>query len=329
MPRVAVVFTGGTISMRFDPVRGGNVPALDGAAILASTPGLEGIADVVPIDYGLVPASHFRFPQLFEVAGLVRDALADPSVAGAVVVQGTDTIEETAFFFDVVLSGPKPVVVTGAMRAASDAGYEGPANLRDAVRAAASPLLRDAGCVVALAGTIEPADDVIKVHTSAYTAFRSANAGRLGEIAGDQVLLARRRTRRRTLPGVTSAAEPVPLITATVSMDATILDAVAGTARGIVVEATGSGNTSPELLEGAVRAMARGVPVVVATRATAGRIAPAYAFPGGGAQWAKAGAILAGSLHPLKARILLALGLSAGLDDAGLRALFADPAPGE
>ena len=109
-------------------------------------------------------------------------------------------------------------------------------------------------------------------------------------------------------------------------MDASILDAVAAGARGIVVEATGSGNTSPELLEGAVRAMARGIPVVLATRAPAGRVAPAYAFPGGGAQWAKAGAIFAGSLSGVKARILLALGLGAGLNEAGLRALFADPA---
>ena len=91
-------------------------------------------------------------------------------------------------------------MVTGAMRSASEAGYEGPANLRDAVRAAASPLFRDAGCVVVLGGTIEPADDVIKTHTSSYTAFRSANAGRLGEVAGDRVLLARRRVGRRTLP---------------------------------------------------------------------------------------------------------------------------------
>jgi L-asparaginase len=326
MARVVVVFTGGTISMRFDPARGGNVPSLDGAAILAATPGLDAIADVLPIDYGLVPASHFRFPQLFEVAGLLRDALADPAVDGAVVVQGTDTIEETAFFYDVVLPGSKPVVVTGAMRAASDAGYEGPANLRDAVRAAASPLLRDAGCVVALAGTIQPADDVVKAHTSAYTAFRSANAGPLGEVAGDQVVLARRRAGRRTLGDARSAAEPVPLITATVSMDASILDAAAATARGIVVEGTGSGNTSPELLDAAVRAMARGIPVVLATRAAAGRVAPAYAFPGGGAQWATAGAIFGGSLNALKARILLALGLGAGLDETGLRAMFAEPA---
>jgi L-asparaginase len=321
-----VVFTGGTISMQFDPVRGGNVPTLDGAAILARTPGLHEIADVTAIDYGLVPASHFRFPQLFEVASLVRDALADPAVDGAVVVQGTDTIEETAFFHDLILEGSKPLVVTGAMRSASEAGYDGPANLRDAVSAAASALLRDAGAVVVLGGTIEPADDVIKGHTSALTAFRSANGGSVGEVVGGRVLVARRRAGRRRV-ATEAAVEPIALLTALVSMDATILDAVVDRgARGVVVEATGSGNTSPELLAGAVRAMERGVPVVLATRCPAGRVSDAYAFPGGGANWSRAGAIMAGSLSGPKARVLLALGLGAGLDPGRLAALFADPA---
>ena len=326
MPRVAVVFTGGTISMLVDPVSGGNVPTLNGAAILARTPGLDEIADVVPIDYGLVPASHFRFEQLFEVARLVRDALADPAVNGAVVVQGTDTIEETAFFFDVVLRGAKPVVITGAMRSAAEAGYDGPANMRDAVRAAASPELRDAGCVVVIGGRVEPADDVIKAHTSSLTAFRSANGGPLAEVVGGRLVPLRRRLGRRVL-AVERAVEPVALVTAVVSMDASILDAVVdGGARGVVVEATGSGNTSPELLAGAVRAMARGIPVVLATRCPAGRTSTAYAFPGGGATWARAGAVMAGSMSGVKARILLALGLGAGLDRTGLGALFADPA---
>jgi L-asparaginase len=323
---VVVVFTGGTISTRFDPAAGGNVPALDGAAILARTRGLDEIADVRAIDYGLVPASHFRFPQLFEIAGLLRSALSEPDVTGAVVVQGTDTIEETAFFYDLVVEGPKPVVVTGAMRAASDDGYDGPANLRDAVRVAASPDAEGLGCVVAILGAIDAADDVTKTHATSPTTFRSLNFGPLGEVSGGRVIVGRRRAGRRVVPGATSAAEPVPLITAVVSMDASILDAVvAAGARGVVVEATGSGNTSPELLAGASRAMAAGVPVVEASRAASGRVGGAYAFPGGGAQWLRAGAIQAGYLSGPKARVALAVGLGAGLDDAELRALFADP----
>jgi L-asparaginase len=327
MARVAVVFTGGTISTAFDPVAGGNVAILDGAAILSRTPGLDAIADVVPIDRGRTPASHFTFPALLELAGVVREALADPTIDGAVIVQGTDTIEETSFCWDLVLDGDKPIVVTGAMRASDQAGFDGPANLRDAVRVAAAPSMRGEGVVVCLAGTIEPADDVTKMHASALDTFASPNGGSLGRVGEAGVALFRRRAGRRHV-ATTRAAERVHLITATVAMDGSLLDAaVAAGADGIVVAATGAGNTDPALLAAAVRAMDGGIPVALATRCPAGRAGAAYAFPGGGATWVRAGALPVGYLCAIKARVALALGLGAGLDRDGLAALLADPLP--
>ncbi|HEV8402774.1 MAG TPA: asparaginase [Candidatus Limnocylindrales bacterium] len=327
MARVAVVFTGGTISTVFDPAAGGNVPLLDGAAILDRTPGIEAIADVVAIDRGRTPASHLTFPTLLEIAAVLRDALADPSIAGAVVVQGTDTIEETSFCWDLLLDGRKPVVVTGAMRASDEAGFDGPANLRDAVRVAAAPSMRDAGVVVCLAGTIEPADDVVKMHATALDTFASPNGGSLGRVDGSGVTLSRRRTGRRQVVA-TRAAERVHLITATVAMDGSLVDAaVAAGADGIVVAATGAGNTDPRVLAAGRRAMAAGVPIALASRCVAGRAGTGYAFPGGGATWARAGALPVGHLCAVKARVALALGIGAGLDRAGLTSLLADPLP--
>jgi hypothetical protein len=109
--------TGGTISMRVDPSPGAT-SGLSGAEILARTPGLVTIAELVPIDLGRTPASHFTFEGLFEIAAAIRAAQADPAIDGVVLVQGTDVIEETAFFWDLVLDGPTPVIVTGAMRSA-------------------------------------------------------------------------------------------------------------------------------------------------------------------------------------------------------------------
>jgi L-asparaginase len=325
MARVAVVFTGGTISTAFDPVAGGNVPSLDGVAILARTPGLDGIADVVAIDRGRTPASHFTFPGLLEIAEVVRMVLADPTIDGAVVVQGTDTIEETSFCWDLVLDGPKPVVVTGAMRASDEAGFDGPANLRDAVRVAAAASMRAAGVVVCLGGTIEPADDVVKMHASALDTFASPNGGSLGRVDGTGVTIFRRRAARRHV-AATRAAERVHLITATVAMDGALLDAaVAAGADGLVVAATGAGNTDPALLAAAVRAIDAGIPVALATRCPAGRAGAAYAFPGGGATWVRAGALPVGHICAVKARVALALGIGAGLDRDGLAALLADP----
>ena len=124
------------------------------------------------------------------------------------------------------------------------------------------------------------------------------------------------------------AAERVHLVTVTVGMDGSLIDAAAGAgADAIVVAATGAGNTSPSVLAAAERAMAAGIPVVLASRCLAGRATTDYAFPGGGATWARAGAILAGTLCAVKVRVAVALGLGAGLDHEGLRALLADPLP--
>jgi L-asparaginase len=324
--RVAVVFTGGTISMRHDPVAGGNVPTLSGAEILDHVPGLDAVADVVPVDLGRTPASHFTFPALFGVWSSIRQALAWPGVDGAVVVQGTDTIEETAFFFDLLHTGDAPIVVTGAMRTASAPDYDGPANLRRAVAAAASPSLRGEGAVVVLAGTIEPADDVTKTHASSFETFQSLNAGPIGRVDGDRVIVERPRGPRRHADA-RAAAERVHLVTATVAMDGMPIDALrAAGADGFVVAATGAGNTSSELLAAAERAIADGLPVALTTRSPSGAASADYAFPGGGATWVRAGAMLAGHLGGPKARVALALGIGAGLDRDQLAALLADPA---
>lgn len=323
MSRVAAIFTGGTISMRVDETLGGNVPALDGAAILAATPGLASIADVDVVDLGRTPASHFTFIQLFQIGAAIRAAQADPAIDGVVVVQGTDVLEETAFFWDLILDGAKPVVVTGAMRAASDPRYDGPANLRDAVTAAAAADFRGQGVVTCLAGTVHAADDVTKTHASAFDTFQSLNDGPLATVRDGAIAVLRRRSLRRQV-AATTAAERVRLVVAAVAMDGAVIDALGAIGvDGLVVEATGSGNTAPGLLEAARRVMDSGAPVVLATRCPAGAAGTGYAFAGGGATWVRAGALLPGHLTGLKARVALALGLGAGLGRAALGALLA------
>jgi L-asparaginase len=325
VPRVAVVFTGGTISMGFDPVAGGNVPTLDGAAILARTPGLAAVAEVVPIDRGLKPASHFGWADLLELGRVIQRALDEAAVDGVVVVQGTDTIEETAFAWDLVIRSQKPVVVTGAMRASHEDGYDGPANLRRAVMAAAARELRDAGVVVSLNGTLEAADDVTKMHTRDFDTFQSPNRGSLGRVTDDGVVLSPRGP-RRSLPSVPGDGARVELVQAGIGSDGAMLDAAVATGvAGVVVAATGAGNTAAGLLAAAERAMADGVTVVLASRCPAGAVSTAYAFPGGGATWVRAGAIPAGTLCAIKARVALALGLGAGLGGDDVAALLADP----
>jgi L-asparaginase len=322
MPKVAVIFTGGTIAMRSEPSGGGNVPTLRGDELLAAVPGLQALADIEPIDWGLVPASHLTFDEVLDVGRRLADVLARPEIDGAVVVQGTDVIEETAFAWDLLPLPAKPVVVVGAMRSASEEGYDGPENLRNAVGAAADPALADQGIVVAMAGELHAADDVRKTHTHAYATFQSPNAGRLGLVDHGRVTLLRRRAARAQIGAVPEhAASPVPLVTVALDDGGAVAAAVARRPAGLVVAATGGGNTPPAYLEVARRLLADRVPVALTTRCPSGRARPGYGFPGGSTSWWEAGAIFTGTLDGLKARILLALGIGAGMTIVDLAAL--------
>ncbi len=316
MPRIAVVFTGGTIAMRADG--GGNVPTLRADDLLAAVPGLDRIAEIEPIDWGLVPASHLSFDQVLDIGRVLADQLSRPEIDGAVVVQGTDVIEETAFAWDLLPLPRKPVVVVGAMRSASQEAYDGPENLRNAVAAAADPRLGSQGAVVAMAGELHGADDVRKTHTHAHATFGSPNAGRLGLVADGRVTLLRRRQRVVLARTPASAALPVPVL-------GVVLDAVPivpPSPAGLVVAAAGGGNTPPAYLELARPLIESGVPVVLTTRCPSGRPMAGYGFPGGSSQWWEAGALFSGTLDALKARVLLALGLGAGLSVVELAAMY-------
>ena len=321
-PQIAVIFTGGTIAMRADTGGGGNVPALDPEALLASVPGVEDVAEIIAIDWGLVPASHLTFAQVLEIGGILAEQLARPDVVGAVVVQGTDVIEETAFAWDLLPLPAKPIVVVGAMRSASEEGYDGPDNLRSAIVAAADVSLADQGVVVAMAGEIHGADDVRKTHTHALDTFRSPNRGRLGTVTDGRVALERRRTPARLprIPG--RAALPVHLLPFALETDARVLAAMAEPPpAGLVVAAAGGGNTPPAFLALAGRLMEAGVAVALTTRCPSGQARPGYAFEGGSSQWWEKGALFTGTLDAYRARVLLALGLGAGASRAELTSM--------
>ena len=319
MPRLAVIFTGGTISMRSEPTGNGNAPALGAAALLQTVPGIERIAEVEPVDWGLVPGSHLTFEQVLDIGRVIQRQIQRPDIDGVVVVQGTDNIEETAFAWDLLPLPAKPVVVVGAMRSASQEGYDGPENLRNAIAAAAMPQLADQGVVVAMAGTIHGADAVRKTHSHAYATFQSVNAGHLGTVAEGQLMLARRR-RPAHLSAFPHRVPSVALVTALLGANAPHIPVEA---EGLIVEAMGGGNTQAELLEAARQTMDRGATVVLTTRCPSGGVRPGYGFPGGSSTWWEAGAVFSGWLDALKARVLLILALGAGLERSEVIELFA------
>ncbi len=192
------------------------------------------------------------------------------------------------------------------------------------MRVAAAPAAYGGGVLVSLAGRVHAADAVAKRHASALEAFATREGRPLGRVGHGGVRLRARGARRR-LPAVPAvAALPIPIVTAALDTDGALVQAaVHAGSRGIVIAATGAGNTHPDVLRAAVEAQARGVPVALASRTGAGSVGPFYAFPGGGATWLGAGILSAGALTPVQARVALSLALGCGLAGAALAELLA------
>jgi L-asparaginase len=296
-----VVSTGGTIAMRPDPATGKLVPAATLDELLESlawpsAPSLE--LD----DFLNVPSFDMHGPLALSLARRVLDHRAP-----TVVTHGTDTMEETVYLIDRVLPAEAPpVVLTGAQRPADESDPDGPRNLRDAIRVAATPEARGRGAMIVFAGEIHAAREVRKIHTSAVCAFGSPGYGPIGHVDGERVIFSRRPERRPPLP-LPDELVPVDLIRLHAGSDGRFLrTAVDSGARAIVLEGTGRGNANAQVVESVREAVAAGVPVVVCSRCVEGRVEPVYGR-GGGRDLAEAGAVFAGDLAGPKVRVLLQL----------------------
>ena len=316
---IVLVFTGGTISMRHDPAARGAVPALAGRDILQLAPQLRDIAELDVDDFGSFPGPHMTPDRMWKLRNCIAEHVNRADVEGVVVTHGTDSLEETAYLLSRTLVTDKPIVITGAMRTASDLGWDGPANLGASVRVAASDEARGFGILVVMGDRIFAGLDVTKAHTHMVDAFESPGLGPLGVVDDGRVIF------RRAIPSpceiveTSALAAPVDIVYAYAGADSRLLDAARMDGRGVVVAAMGRGNVPPAMVDGIDRWIDAGKPVVISSRALRGRVGHTYGYPGGGRRLHDMGAIFAGSRRPQQARIDLMLALGAGLD---VRAFF-------
>ncbi len=328
LPTVVILSTGGTIASRYDPDKGGLVPALSGSELVEAVPELAAVAHVQVEQISNIGSADMTPEIWLKLARRANEVLSGDDVTGVVVTHGTDTLEETAYFLDLTVTSSKPAIMVGSQRAASYPDTDGPRNLLNAVRVAVSPEAVDMGTLVVMNGQINAAREVTKTNTIARETFRTLEFGALGVANLGGVRFYRAPLRRQTIPlDADARLGRVEIVPHYAGADGRLVRALLNDDEppplaGLVIAATGLGHVSASMHDAIQEARERDIPVVISTRVYTGRLMPLYAGKGKGVDLRELGCVLADNLSPQKARILLMVALTKTTDRDELQRVF-------
>ena len=311
MKKICLITTGGTIASRRDEKTGHVVAAVSGSELRATLHDpLAGIELKVD-EFCNVGSFAFDLSLAFVLATRINERLNEPDCDGVVVTHGTDTMEESAYMADLLVRSDKPVVFTGAQRAADQPDTDGPRNIADSVRLAASPAAHGLGAMICFEHEFHAARDATKTHPSRVDTFMSGEHGKLGEVDDGQVFVHRKPTLRRNYApsAIDANVELIKLVIG--STNGYIRYAADNGSKAIILEGFGIGNATPAITKVAADIIKRGIPVIITSRCPKGRVKPVYGN-GGGKDLFAAGAIFAGDLSGPKARVLASVLLGQG-----------------
>lgn len=308
--KVIVIATGGTIAMKYDEASQGLIPACSGADLAAAVPGLGDIAPLEFIQLSNIASCAMTPQNMWSLHNKIDEVLSRDDVAGVIVTHGTDTIEETSYFLDLVHSSDKPVILTAAMRGAADTSPDGPMNIFCAVKAAASEQTRGLGVLVCLNEMLHAPAEVTKTHSANPATFESPWWGPIGYVDIDRVVI-----RRRPLQPVrfspTSLTARVDIIKAMTGSTRDYIDFAAQQGcDGIIIEGFGRGNIPPAMVSGIAEAVQKGIAVVLTSRTLGGRVLDVYGYPGSVTETRRVGIAMGGEVSAAKARLKLMIALS-------------------
>lgn len=309
---ILVIFTGGTISMERNQ-KTHKSQIIDNQDEIINDISKE-IKDVnlETHFFSLKPSPAITPSDMFELAKLTNSLLNEPRIDGIVITHGTDTLEETAYFLDLYLSSPKPVVFTGSMRSFSELGFDGLSNLVSSILVAANPDSNNKGVLVCLNDEINTASEVTKSHTLSLDTFKSLEFGPIGIVEQENVIYTRRAPDFRKIIQPNFIEESIEIIKVSAGTSSLILNfLIDQNIKGIVIEALGRGNVPPQMIPGIKRAIENNIPVVLTSRCPKGRVLDNYGYDGGGYHLRTLGVIFTKNLNSQKARIrlMLVLGL--------------------
>lgn len=320
--KVALIFTGGTISMRIDETTGGAVPYLSGHDLIQLIPGIEDIADFEIFDFGKYPGPHMTLDLMMQLKDITQNYLDREDITGVVITHGTDTLEETAYLLDLTINSPKPIVLTGSMKNASEPDWDGEKNLIDSITVALSPNCVDLGVLVCLNGEINAASEVSKVYSDEIESFKSLDFGSLGFVSKNRVIINRLPRKREFIPSKKIEKDiDIILVHADMGEKFFRFSADSG-AKGVIVEALGVGNVPPNAYDGIKYIRKKNIPVVLTSRCPAGETMDIYSYYGAGKWLKNIGVIFADYLSGQKAKIKLGLLLGMGLNQEEIKNWF-------
>lgn len=315
LPWIAIGALGGTVSMRANAPGEGVTPSLSSEALLESLPQLQDLAHIRAHTLQLLPSASLTFIHLVEVLHWAK-AQAEQGAQGIVLTQGTDTLEEVAYFLHLLWPYQAPLIVTGAMRSPSQAGADGPANLLAAVQVALAAESQGRGTLVVMNDQVHAAAHVRKADSLAMAAFSSALFGPEGLLVEGRVRYLKSPRPRCPLPVPSRLDHRVALLEASLAADTLLLEELVGIGyEGLVIAGFGAGHVSQEWAR-CVAKITRSIPVIIASRTGAGSTALcSYGFEGGEMDLQRKGALMAGFLCPRKCRMLLWVLIGCGMEE--------------
>ena len=310
--KISVMLLGGTIVCSYDPVKKQAAPSYGISDLIQRIPAIENEFEVIEEEVLNIPGTQLTLEHGLTVAKRLKERLSDPEISGAVVIQGTDTLDEIAYLSSLLVESEKPVVFTGAMKSHNELYPDADGNIFGAIQVAGNPASLGRGVMVYMNQMLFLATDVEKFHSNRVDAFQSFR-GPIGSVENQTVSFWRRPERREYFP-IDHIKSSIPIIVSYAGMDDCLLRAaIAAESSGIVVEGLGSGNVPPAIVDAIKQALARRIPVIITTRCLQGATFALYDYVGGGADLASLGAIFTRGLCSCKARIKLAVLLSAGV----------------
>src|SRR5580658_9180529 len=286
LPHVVLISMGGTIAsraadrMNITNYGGKGVPRVDPQDWIHDLPELGNIARITLEDLRPAPDRGQRetFEDMRTVAKRLNELAKDPSVNGMVVTHGTNTMAEVAFYANLTVNTDKPIVFVGSQRPWSGISGDGPINLYNAVRVAASPLARGKGVLQCMNYDINTARDVTKTNAYRVQTFKAIDLGPIGFADPDKVVFYTEPTRKHTTQSAFAGMDfatlpPVEAFYAYSDAPGYLIDAaVEHGVKGIVVDGTGAGSPTGSENDALKRAQAKGVVVVITTRTRGGRV---------------------------------------------------------